>query len=216
MNPPFNALDAGRLQTSPVAERHTAHVAAPDLLSTWAATAAQLLGPGGQLTLVWRADGLSDVLKALGSALAASACCQSIPGPMLRPSASLRVRRKEAARRWPCCRDFTSMTRTENQAGRPRRYCAEERRSGNGRNNAYDLCIRLPGVLFCPSAFLRGGALRTSEMLANTATMPTSSMRMEIFMIALILFVGAADRISTRSFAKTIPPTRTWKLGDAW
>jgi len=66
MNPPFN--DAGRLQTSPVTERRMAHAAVPDLLSVWMARAAGLLGTEGRLTLIWRADELSDVLTTLGPA----------------------------------------------------------------------------------------------------------------------------------------------------
>ena len=65
MNPPFN--DARRQNVSPDPRRRLAHAAAPDTLSRWIAAAAWLLKPAGELTLIWRADGLDDVLKALES-----------------------------------------------------------------------------------------------------------------------------------------------------
>lgn len=63
MNPPFN--DPNRQKVSPDPRRRLAHVAAPDLIKRWAATAAFLLEPGGVLTLIWRADARDDVLEAL-------------------------------------------------------------------------------------------------------------------------------------------------------
>jgi tRNA1(Val) A37 N6-methylase TrmN6 len=63
MNPPFN--DARRQNVSPDPRRRLAHAAAPDTLRRWIEAAARLLKPAGQLTLIWRADGLDDVLKAL-------------------------------------------------------------------------------------------------------------------------------------------------------
>jgi len=63
MNPPFN--DATRQNVSPDARRRLAHAAAPDALPQWLAAAAWLLRPGGALTLIWRADGLGEVLAAL-------------------------------------------------------------------------------------------------------------------------------------------------------
>ncbi len=64
MNPPFN--DPARQKVSPNEARRLAHAAAPDVLATWVRRAALLLAPSGTLTLVWRADGLGDVLAALG------------------------------------------------------------------------------------------------------------------------------------------------------
>ena len=66
MNPPFN--DPSRQNVSPDPRRRLAHVAAPGLLARWAATAAALLKPQGTLTLIWRADGLGEVLAALKGA----------------------------------------------------------------------------------------------------------------------------------------------------
>jgi tRNA1(Val) A37 N6-methylase TrmN6 len=63
MNPPFH--DARRQNVSPDARRRLAHAAAPGLLERWIASAAWLLKPGGVLTLIWRADGLANVLGAL-------------------------------------------------------------------------------------------------------------------------------------------------------
>jgi len=63
MNPPFH--DARRENVSPDPRRRLAHVGAPRLLRRWIATAAWLLKPHGVLTLIWRADGLDDVVAAL-------------------------------------------------------------------------------------------------------------------------------------------------------
>ena len=63
MNPPFN--DPVQLQISPDADRARAHAGAPTTLASWTATAARLLADRGALTLIWRADGLADVLQAL-------------------------------------------------------------------------------------------------------------------------------------------------------
>jgi tRNA1(Val) A37 N6-methylase TrmN6 len=61
-NPPFN--DPVRHNASPDPARRSAHVG-PDL-PIWVASAARLLRPQGILTLIYRADGLVDVLNALG------------------------------------------------------------------------------------------------------------------------------------------------------
>jgi tRNA1(Val) A37 N6-methylase TrmN6 len=66
MNPPFN--DATRQNVSPDPRRRRAHTGDPGLLSRWIATAAWLLKPQGVLTLIWRADGLPNVLSALSEA----------------------------------------------------------------------------------------------------------------------------------------------------
>lgn len=63
MNPPFH--DAQRQNASPDPGRRLAHLGAPGLLARWLATAARLLKSNGALTLIWRADGLQDVLGAL-------------------------------------------------------------------------------------------------------------------------------------------------------
>ena len=64
MNPPFN--DSARHQPSPDSARRTAHEAHSATLEAWVHAARRLLKPGGTLTLIWRAEGLSEVLAALG------------------------------------------------------------------------------------------------------------------------------------------------------
>jgi tRNA1(Val) A37 N6-methylase TrmN6 len=63
MNPPFN--DPGAAQTSPDPARARAHAATAKTLTSWLATAARLLADRGTVTLIWRADGLAEVLQAL-------------------------------------------------------------------------------------------------------------------------------------------------------
>jgi tRNA1(Val) A37 N6-methylase TrmN6 len=63
MNPPFN--DPARQRASPDRRRRLAHVGSRVTLAAWIATAARLLQPRGSLTLIWRADGLGDVLQGL-------------------------------------------------------------------------------------------------------------------------------------------------------
>lgn len=62
MNPPFNV--ASRFRSSP--DKQAAHIAADDTLVQWVHAARRILRPGGVVTLIWRADGLADVLAALG------------------------------------------------------------------------------------------------------------------------------------------------------
>jgi len=64
MNPPFNDPLLQRASSDPT--RRLAHAAPRSILAAWARTAARLLRSRGTLSLIWRADGLSDVLSALG------------------------------------------------------------------------------------------------------------------------------------------------------
>jgi tRNA1(Val) A37 N6-methylase TrmN6 len=64
MNPPFN--DATRHRVSPDQARASAHVADTETLERWIHAGRRLLKSGGVLTLIWRADGVTDVLAALG------------------------------------------------------------------------------------------------------------------------------------------------------
>src|SRR5215475_7520949 len=63
MNPPFN--DPARHRGSPDQARHAAHVATAETLEAWVHAARRILKSGGALTLIWRADGLAEVLTAL-------------------------------------------------------------------------------------------------------------------------------------------------------
>ena len=61
MNPPFNTQQ----NVSPDAGRRTAHVAPDGSLARWIDAASWLLHSAGTLTMIWRADGLAQVLSAL-------------------------------------------------------------------------------------------------------------------------------------------------------
>ena len=63
MNPPFN--DAARHRVSPDRARGIAHVATATTLSNWIHAARRILKSRGVLTLIWRADGIAEVLAAL-------------------------------------------------------------------------------------------------------------------------------------------------------
>jgi tRNA1(Val) A37 N6-methylase TrmN6 len=61
MNPPFNVSQ----QPSPDRARRLAHAASQMTLEHWLRTSARLLHAEGAVTLIWRADGLAEVLAAL-------------------------------------------------------------------------------------------------------------------------------------------------------
>ena len=63
MNPPFN--DPARQRTSPDPARRLAHVAAPGTMERWIRAGARLLRPRGTLTMIWRPEGLVEMLRAL-------------------------------------------------------------------------------------------------------------------------------------------------------
>jgi tRNA1(Val) A37 N6-methylase TrmN6 len=63
MNPPFN--DPARHRVSPDPARGIAHMASPTTLSNWIHAARRMLRSKGTLTLIWRADGIAEVLAAL-------------------------------------------------------------------------------------------------------------------------------------------------------
>lgn len=63
MNPPFN--DPVRHRGSPDQARRTAHVASEETLNAWVHAARRILRSDGALTLIWRADGIAEVLAAL-------------------------------------------------------------------------------------------------------------------------------------------------------
>jgi tRNA1(Val) A37 N6-methylase TrmN6 len=84
MNPPFNPP----YNPSPDQARRLAHAGLPATLAQWIDTAARLLRPQGALTLIWRADGLADVLAALASDFGAIAIMPVYPKPA---TAAIRV-----------------------------------------------------------------------------------------------------------------------------
>ena len=63
MNPPFN--DSVRHRVSPDRARGMAHVATVTTLANWIHAARRILKSRGMLALIWRADGIADVLAAL-------------------------------------------------------------------------------------------------------------------------------------------------------
>jgi tRNA1(Val) A37 N6-methylase TrmN6 len=63
MNPPFN--DPSRHRVSPDSARAIAHVATVATLADWVHAARRVLKSLGTLTLIWRADGMTEVLTAL-------------------------------------------------------------------------------------------------------------------------------------------------------
>lgn len=84
MNPPFHAAQ----NPSPDPQRRGAHAAAADTLDTWIRTAWRLLRPSGELTLIWRADGIADVLAGIAAGFGAVALLPIYPKP---DSAAIRV-----------------------------------------------------------------------------------------------------------------------------
>jgi tRNA1(Val) A37 N6-methylase TrmN6 len=77
MNPPFNVSQ----NSSPEPGRRLAHAASQGSLRQWVGTAARLLRAGGVLTLIWRADGLDEVLAELASWFGAIAVLPIHPKP---------------------------------------------------------------------------------------------------------------------------------------
>jgi tRNA1(Val) A37 N6-methylase TrmN6 len=84
MNPPFNVAQ----QPSPEHARRLAHAATAGTLERWLRTAARLLRADGVVTLIWRADGLADVLAALAKDFGAITVLPVHPKPR---AAAIRV-----------------------------------------------------------------------------------------------------------------------------
>lgn len=102
MNPPFN--DPRRQNVSPDPRRRLAHVAGPGLLGRWIEAAGRLLKPQGVLTLIWRADGLEDVLAALAPSFGEVAVLPVYPraeAPAIRVLVRAVKGGKEARRDYP-------------------------------------------------------------------------------------------------------------------
>ena len=77
MNPPFH--DPATSRTSPDPARRRAHVSAG--IAPWLHSAQRLLGVGGTVTLIWRADGLAGLLAALARGFGAVAVQPVHPRP---------------------------------------------------------------------------------------------------------------------------------------
>jgi tRNA1(Val) A37 N6-methylase TrmN6 len=95
MNPPFN--DPAARNVSPDPARRLAHVAAAGGIAPWLRSAERLLGPRGSLTLIWRADGLADVLAALARRFGAVTVQPVHPRPDA-PAIRILVRAVKASR----------------------------------------------------------------------------------------------------------------------
>jgi tRNA1(Val) A37 N6-methylase TrmN6 len=79
MNPPFH--DASRHRASPDAARQVAHMASAETLQAWVHAARRVLKSGGTLTMIWRADGLAEVLSALDRGFGSLEVLPIHPGP---------------------------------------------------------------------------------------------------------------------------------------
>jgi tRNA1(Val) A37 N6-methylase TrmN6 len=101
-NPPFN--DPRRQQVSPDPRRRSAHAAPRQTLPAWIKTAARLLRPGGTLTLIFRPDGLGDLVEHLNGSFGAIAILPIHPKP-LEPAIRILLRATKASRAplavWP-------------------------------------------------------------------------------------------------------------------
>jgi len=95
MNPPFN--DAARHRTSPDQGRASAHVADSETLDRWIHASRRLLKSGGVLTMIWRADGLSEVLAALGRGFG-SLAIQPVHADAGRPAIRILIRAVKGGR----------------------------------------------------------------------------------------------------------------------
>ncbi|AMA59575.1 tRNA1(Val) (adenine(37)-N6)-methyltransferase [Bradyrhizobium sp. CCGE-LA001] len=95
MNPPFN--DPVRHRGSPDQARHSAHVATEQTLHAWVHAARRILRSNGVLTLIWRADGIADVLAALSRGFG-SLSVLPVHGEAGRPAIRILVRAVKGGR----------------------------------------------------------------------------------------------------------------------
>jgi len=89
MNPPFN--DAARHRSSPNHARASAHAFTDVMLEKWIHASRRILKSSGVLTLIWRADGLGDVLVGLERGFG-SLKIQPVHSDAARPAIRLLVR----------------------------------------------------------------------------------------------------------------------------
>ena len=95
MNPPFN--DAARHRASPDKAREIAHVATASTLTGWIHAARRILKSGGVLSLIWRADGLAEILAALDRGFG-SLVILPVHGDAAKPAIRLLVRAVKGGR----------------------------------------------------------------------------------------------------------------------
>ncbi|MCK1651643.1 methyltransferase [Bradyrhizobium sp. 149] len=95
MNPPFN--DPARHRGSPDQARQIAHVATGETLNAWMHAARRILRSDGALTLIWRADGIAEVLAALSRGFGSLAIL-ALHGEAARPAIRVLVRAVKGGR----------------------------------------------------------------------------------------------------------------------
>jgi tRNA1(Val) A37 N6-methylase TrmN6 len=122
MNPPLN--DPARQRASPDRQRRLAHAGPDGTLAAWIKTAARLLRPGGTLTVIWRADGLAAVLKALDAAFGAVTVFPIHSRAGEPRSAFWCALRNRAGSRSRYCRGSSSTTAPASPRRRRNRCCA--------------------------------------------------------------------------------------------
>jgi len=94
-NPPFN--DGARHRASPDPARASAHMAGQATLEAWMHAARRMLKSGGRLTMIWRADGLAEVLAALSRGFG-SLVVQPVHGEPGKPAIRILVRAVKGGR----------------------------------------------------------------------------------------------------------------------
>lgn len=95
MNPPFN--DPSRHRASPDKSREMAHVATANTLDEWIHASRRILKSGGNLVMIWRADGIADVLAALDRGFG-SLMILPVHGDVASPAIRLLVRATKGGR----------------------------------------------------------------------------------------------------------------------
>jgi len=95
MNPPFN--DSSRHRASPDKFREMAHVAVADTLDEWVHASRRILKSGGHLAMIWRADGIAEVLAVLSRGFG-SLMIQPVHGDAASPAIRVLVRATKGGR----------------------------------------------------------------------------------------------------------------------
>ena len=119
MNPPFN--DAARHRPSPDDARATAHVSSYATLESWICASRRILKSSGVLTLIWRADGLGDVLAALERGFG-SLKIQPVHSQAARPAIRLLIRAVKGGR---APTEILSAVVLNDESGMPNKRIAE-------------------------------------------------------------------------------------------